>query len=217
MSGHLRLAEPREEPGFQGSAVPGRQRERWDNGNGSGWGCRRVHSPGWGQFQRDRKCQAPLAVAEASPRFGGCLQLEGQQISGMRSHFSMALELLPCSAITSISSRACLGEGNIPFIPCHTSGCGSSASGWDPQEDPSGCSFPALLLHSQLPARFFLSLTRLFLGNLTATSQAAALPRQLVAAAVPYLRAHDFITSPSPHSQVLLVPYPSHVLLLLYP
>lgn len=87
MSGHLRLAEPREEPGFQGSAAPGSQRERWDNGNGSGWGCRRVHSPGWGQFQRDRKCQAPLAVAEASPQFGGCLQLEGQQIPGMRSHF----------------------------------------------------------------------------------------------------------------------------------
>lgn len=31
------------------------------------------------------------------------------------------------------------------------------------------------------------------------------MPRQLVAAA-PYLRAHDFITSPSPHPQVLLVP-----------
>lgn len=173
--------------------------------------------PRLGTIPEGQKVPGPFSCGGGIPTVWGVPAARRAADLGMRSRFSMALELLPCSAITSISSGACLGEGNILFIPCHTSGCGSSPSPCCPREDPSGCSFPALLLHSQLPARFFLSLTRLFLGNLTATSQAAALPRQLVAAAVPYLRAHDFITSPSPHSQVLLVPYPSHVLLLLYP
>lgn len=101
----------------------------------------------------------------------------------------MALELLLCS-ISSISPpalQASLGEGNIPFIPCHTGGSSPRPS------CPRWKLFPSTA--AAFPAPTLLFPLSSFLGILAATSPAAA---AAAGAAVPYLRAHDFISSPLP-------------------